>query len=109
MVFLNDPIFNPVVIDLITTVRPTLKSATVIVESRDPSALECIATYYTEVEPTVVSQPSPLPVNSSMNIITVHGLNFCKSNYTFRITVRSRNNNTYNDIVRSVSGDLNGI
>ena len=102
-------ISNLVVIDLITTVRPTLRSASVIVISRNPVALECTTAYRVEVEPTVNSQRPPLPVNSSMNIITVHELNFCKSNYTFRITVFGRSNDTYNDIVRNVSGDLNGI
>ena len=102
-------ISNLVVIDLITTVRPTLRSASVIVTSRNPTALECATAYRVEVEPTVDSQRPPLPVNSSMSVITVHELNFCKSNYTFRITVFDRNNNTYNDIVHGVSGDLNGI
>ena len=102
-------ISNLVVIDLITTVRPTLRSASVIVMSRNPAALECATAYRVEVEPTVDSQRPPLAVNSSMSIITVHELNFCKSNYTFRITVFDRNNNTYNDVVRGVSGDLNGI
>ena len=91
-----------------TTVCPTLVSARVIVESRNPSALECIVTYHIEVVPTIESEAPP-PVSSSTNFITVHGLNFCESNYTFRITVFSRNNDTYNDTVPNVVGDLNGI
>ena len=87
---------------------PTLVSARVIVESRNPSALECIVTYHIEVVPTIASEAPP-SVSSSTNIITVHGLNFCESNYTFRITVFGRNNDTYNDTVPNVVGDLNGI
>ena len=104
-------VFNPfiLVIELITTVRPTLRSASITVGSTDPSALECIATYHIEVEPTVASQPTPLPVNSTSNIITISELNFCKSNYSFRVTARNRNNITFNDSVLNVSGDLNGI
>ena len=96
-------------IDLITTVRPTLRSASITVESSDPSALECIATYHIEVEPTVAGQPIPPPVNSTSNTIVVSELNFCKSNYSFSITARNRNNITFNDSVVNVSGDLNGI
>jgi hypothetical protein len=42
------------VINLVTTVRPTLviMSASVIVESRDPSAVECIVAYHIAVVPT---------------------------------------------------------
>lgn len=101
---------SPIVIELITTVRPTLRSASVTVETRDHSALECIATYHVEVIPTVsvANQPPPPSVNSSENSITIHGLNFCKSNYTFRITVYGRNNITSNDTKSNVSGDVSG-
>ena len=70
---------NPVVIDQITTVRPTLRSAKVMVASRNSSALECVTAYYVEVEPTITvkSQRPPLSVSSNMSIITVHEPNFC--------------------------------
>ena len=92
-----------------TTVCPTLVSASVLVESRNSAALECIVAYQIEVIPTNASEGHPRSVNSGINTITVHGLNFCKSNYTFRITVFGRNNDTYNDTVFNVVGDLNGI
>ena len=101
--------FNPcVVIDLMPTVHPTLRSASITVELSNLSALECIVTYHIEVEPTVAGQPIPPPVNSTSNTFTVHGLNFCKSNYSFRVTAHNRNNITFNNSVLNVSGDLNG-
>ena len=98
-----------IVIELITTVHPTgLRSASITVESRDPSALECITAYYVEVEPTAADQPTPPSANSTSNIIIVPNLNFCKSNYTFRVTAHNRNNISFNDSVFNVVGDLNG-
>lgn len=100
--------YTPVVIELNTIVYPTLRSARVIIQSRDLSALECITAYHIEVEPTAAGQPTPFPINSTSNTITVSELNFCISNYSFRITAHNRNDITFNDSVLNVSGDLNG-
>ena len=99
---------SPIVTELNITVCPTLRSASVTVESRDPSALECITLYYIEVEPTAASQPTPPPVNSTSNMIVVPNLNFCKSNYSFRVMAHNRNNISFNDSVLNIAGDLNG-
>lgn len=102
-------VISNIVVDLITIVRPSLRSARVTVSSSDPSALECIATYLFEVEPTAANQPTPPSVNSTSNTIFVPELNFCKSNYTFRVAAINRNNITFYDSILNVVGDLDGM